>query len=137
MLVYIAYFIFQVHHKYLKIKQYHLCWIFVQVHNKMNKFQSNNIIKVTNNRFPAHSGLRHFCNNCVVLYPLKALYELFKNTISYGQAREPTYVLFSLLINLAEMFPKNNSQKNKTMQYAYSNEVYVKSPSATVMNIMF
>ena len=40
-----------------KIKQYCLCWIFLQVYNKMNKFQSNNVIKVTNNRCPAHSGL--------------------------------------------------------------------------------
>ena len=26
--------------------------------------------------------------------PIKNSYELFKNTISYGQAREPAYVLF-------------------------------------------
>ena len=55
--------------------------------------------------------------------PLKTLYELFKNTISYGQACEPTYVSFSLLVNLTEMFPKNNSQKNKKIQHAYSNEI--------------
>ena len=40
--------------------------------------------------------------------------------------REPAYVPYSLLVNLTEMFPKNNSQKNKKMQHAYSNEVYVK-----------
>ena len=43
--------------------------------------------------------------------PVITLYELFKNTISYGQARDSTYVLFALLVNLTEMFRKNNSQK--------------------------
>ena len=43
--------------------------------------------------------------------PIKNFYELFKNTISYGQEREPTYVLFSLLVNRTEIYPKNNLQK--------------------------
>ena len=63
--------------KYSKIKQYCLCWIFLQVHNKMNKFQSNNVIKVTNNRCPAHSGLWHFCNNYVVFMPIKFKFKIF------------------------------------------------------------
>ena len=68
-------------------------------------------MKVTNNRCPVHSGLRDFCNNYVVFMSTKNFLRTFKNTISYGQAREPTNLLFSLLVNLTEMFPKNNLQK--------------------------
>ena len=57
-----------VHHKYLKIKQYCLCWISCWY---INKLQPNNVIKVANNRCPAHNGLRHFCNNYVVFMPIK------------------------------------------------------------------
>ena len=95
------------------MKQYCFCWIYLQVHKKWTIFnqmilQKWHIIGVQH--IVAFDNLQQL--RCFL--PI----ENFLRRISYDQAREPIYVLISLLVKSYWNVPKEQLANNK-IQHAY------------------